>query len=89
MRLKLGNITKKNLTDNIAHAIGIIVGIDWDNVKFTPIDLKEGMFIEYEHGSKDTDTNITNDDPIITAKIAWAHLKENPEYYQLLRKVEA
>lgn len=67
--------------------IGCKVGIKWESVEFTPEQLAQGMKEEYEHGSKDQQTDVTNDDPIATAKIAWIHLKEDPKYYDKLSKV--
>lgn len=49
--------------------------------KFTPIDLLTGINIELEHGKMNKETNVTNDDLIITTKIALAHLNEFPNYY--------
>lgn len=49
--------------------------------KFTPIDLLIGINIELEHGKINKETNVTNDDLIITTKIALAHLNEFPNYY--------
>lgn len=49
--------------------------------KFTPIDLLTGINIELEHGKINKETNVTNDDLIITPKIALAHLNEFPNYY--------
>jgi hypothetical protein len=57
------------------------LGIDFDEVEFTPEEYMEGMNIELEHGTVDPDTNVTNDDPVITGKIAKAHLNEIPLYY--------
>jgi hypothetical protein len=62
------------------------VGIDFKN-----IDLDEfivGLGVELEHGTIDSQTNVTNDDLEMTAKIAWAHLKEIPDYYTRLVKME-
>ena len=47
-----------------------------------------GLEVEFEHGSHDSQTNVTNDDPVLTAKIALAHLKELPDYYTRLKKME-
>ena len=71
-----------------AKSIGEQIGINWDEVEFTPEDLQAGIEVELEHGSKDPDTDVTGDDPLLTAKIAWAHLKESPIYYDLLSKME-
>ena len=49
--------------------------------KFSPEDLVRGMNVEKEHGLINVKTNVTNDDIIITAKIALAHLNEYPNYY--------
>ena len=47
-----------------------------------------GLNVELEHGSKDTNTNISNSDPILTGKIALAHLNELPDYYTRLKRIE-
>jgi hypothetical protein len=44
--------------------------------------------MELEHGSQNPLTNVTNDDVIITGKIALAHLNEIPDYYTRLQKME-
>ena len=49
--------------------------------KFTPFELLEGINIELEHGIINPSTNVTNDDLIMTTKIALAHLNEYPNYY--------
>lgn len=49
---------------------------------------RRGMEVEFEHGLRDPETNVTNDDPCITGKIAWAHLKELPDYYDRLEVLE-
>jgi hypothetical protein len=48
-----------------------------------------GLDVELEHGAHDAETNVTGDDPIMTGKIAWAHLKELPDYYTRLAVMEA
>lgn len=61
------------------------------NIDFSKIDFDEfskGYTVELEHGAKDPETNITEDSPEMTAKIAWAHLKELPNYYTLLAEME-
>lgn len=49
--------------------------------KFSIKDLLTGMNIELEHGTRNPLTNVTNDDLIMTIKIALAHLLEFPNYY--------
>lgn len=56
-----------------------ILEINFD--KFTPEEFLEGINIELEHGTISPKTNVTNDNLIITAKIALAHLNEFPNYY--------
>lgn len=70
-----------------AKKIGETLGINW-----TTIDLDQfqrGIEVEFEHGAHDPETNVTNDDVVLTAKIAWAHLKEFPDYYTRLSCLEA
>lgn len=66
-----------NLEDAIY--IAKVLNIKFD--KFTPDELLRGMNIELEHGTISPKTNVTNDDIIITTKIALAHLNEFPNYY--------
>lgn len=47
-----------------------------------------GLDVELEHGKISPSTNVTNDDPIMTGKIALAHLNEFPDYYTRLSKME-
>jgi len=56
--------------------------------KFTIFDLLKGFNVEAEHGKANARTNVTNDDPIMTGKIALAHLYEMHDYYEKLEKVE-
>ena len=65
------------------------IGIDWDKYTFTVSDLVKGMDVELEHGTRYDSTNITNDEPVPTAKIALAHLYELPDYYDRLERMEA
>ncbi|MBY0111646.1 MAG: hypothetical protein K2Y21_02405 [Phycisphaerales bacterium] len=70
-----------------AKRIGDGLGVDWDRVN--PEEFRLGLEVELEHGSRDPQTNVTNDDPVMTGKIAWAHLKEFPDYYTRLRRLES
>ena len=56
-----------------------ILNINFD--KFNIEDFLEGINIETEHGSVSEQTNVTDDDLILTSKIALAHLNEYPNYY--------
>ena len=66
--------------------MGEVLGIKWD--KFDVEQFRMGMDVELEHGLRDTNTNVTNDDPTMTGKIALAHLNEFPDYYTRLDKME-
>lgn len=46
------------------------------------------MNVELEHGRHDPLTNVSDDDPHVTAKIALAHLNEFPDYYTRLERME-
>ncbi|MBQ2872752.1 MAG: hypothetical protein IJE89_01985 [Bacilli bacterium] len=52
-----------------------------DFTKFSLTDFITGINIELEHGLIDPVTNVTNNNLLITAKIALAHLNEFPNYY--------
>jgi Protein of unknown function (DUF5661) len=72
-----------------AQRIGAEIGIDWDAVPFDVEQFRLGLEVELEHGAHDAETDVTHDDPILTARIAWAHLKELPDYYTRLAVMEA
>jgi hypothetical protein len=57
------------------------LGVDFTKVTFTPEQFLAGLHVELEHGLEDSHTNVTNDDPLVTAKIVLAHLNENQLYY--------
>ncbi len=78
----------KKFTTDEAKEIGDKIGIDWKNVDLE--QFRMGLEVEMEHGSLWGDaTNVTKDDPLFTGKIAWAHLKEIPDYYTRLDKMES
>jgi hypothetical protein len=71
-----------------AKEIGKRIGIDWTRVDFDVEQLRMGLSTELEHGKRDPRTNISNDDLLVTGKIAWSHLMEIPDYYTRLEKME-
>ena len=71
-----------------ARSLGERIGIRWDAVPFDVEQFRMGLEVELEHGSHDPETNVTNSDPVMTGKIAWAHLKEISDYYTRLAKME-
>ena len=78
--------TKKVFTTAEAKSIGESLGLDWS--RFDVEQFRLGMDVELEHGVVDSHTNVTNDDPLTTGKIALAHLNEFPDYYTRLHEME-
>ncbi len=78
--------SKKHFAAEEAKRIGESLGIDW--TKFDVEQYRMGLDVELEHGLVDPHTNVTNDDPTITGKIALAHLNEFPDYYTRLEIME-
>lgn len=77
---------KKHFSAEEAKSIGEKLGINWS--KFDVEQYRMGMDVELEHGRRDPETNVTDDDPLTTGKIALAHLNEFPDYYTRLDKME-
>lgn len=80
-------VSKRTMSSDEARRIGGLLGIDWARVDLE--QFRRGLEVELEHGARDPETNVTNDDLSLTGKIAWAHLKEFPDYYTRLDKLEA
>ena len=78
--------SKKHFTTEEAKRIGEALGIDWS--KFDVEQYRMGLDVELEHGLVNPHTNITNDDPMMTGKIALAHINEFRDYYTRLEKME-
>ena len=81
--------TTKAFTLEDARRIGTEIGIDWKTSPFGVGQNLLGLEVELEHGAHDLETNVTDDDDIVTGKIAWAHLKEIPDYYTRLAVMES
>lgn len=79
---------KEEFTIEEARAVASKLGIDWATVDFKLEDFTDGINVELEHGLKYPETNVTNDDPVMTGKIALAHLNESGKYYEGLEKME-
>ena len=77
---------KQNFTTEQAHEIGDKLGIDWS--RFNVEQFRMGLDVELEHGLSDPSTNVTDNDPTLTGKIALAHLNEFADYYTRLAKME-
>jgi Protein of unknown function (DUF5661) len=76
-------------TADQARKVGEQIGIDWATSRFDVEQLRTEMDVELEHGTHDPETNVTDDDIVVTAKIARAHLNEFPDYYSRLAVMEA
>ena len=76
----------KHFTAKEARMIGEKLDVDWSN--FDVEQFRMGLDVELEHGKISPATNVTDDDPIMTGKIALAHLNEFPDYYTRLDKLE-
>jgi hypothetical protein len=79
---------KKGFTIEEAERIATELGIDWNSVDYDVEQFRNGLDVELEHGKRDPATNVTNDDPLATGKIALAHLNERGDYYKLLALIE-
>jgi hypothetical protein len=78
---------KRVFTSEEARTVGRRLGMDWASIDLD--QFRRGLEVELEHGARDSETNVTNDDVILTGKIAWAHLKEIRDYYTRLDRLEA
>ena len=82
-------MTGKSFTADDARVIGADIGIkNWTTSPFNIDQFRIGMNVELEHGLHDSLTNVSDDDPHVTGKIALAHLKEFPDYYTRLERME-
>lgn len=77
---------ERHFTEEEAKRVGEVLGVDWS--KWDVEQYRMGMDVELEHGTVDPKTNVTDNDPMLTGKIALAHLNEFPDYYTRLEKME-
>ena len=77
---------ERRTTIEEAKRVGDAIGVDW--TRFDLEQFRAGMDVELEHGAHDPQTDVTGDDPIVTGKIALAHMKEFPDYYERLERME-
>lgn len=78
----------KRFTSQEAQRVGELIGIDWEQAPFDVEQFRMGMDVELEHGLANPVTNVTNDEPLVTGKIALAHLNEFSDYYMRLHRME-
>ena len=79
---------RSRFSEDEAREIGVLVGIDWDRAPFDVDEFRRGLDVELEHGLHDPSTNVSDDDPVVTGKIALAHLNEFADYYTRLERME-
>jgi len=79
-------VAKQHFTTEQAREVGDKLGIDWTRLNLE--QFRMGMEVELEHGLIDPSTNVTGNDPILTGKIALAHLNEFADYYTRLHLME-
>ena len=77
-----------SFTSDEAKQIGSEIGVDWSTAAFDVEQFRMGLDVELEHGLHDPVTDVTNNDPVVTGKIALAHLNEFPDYYTRLARME-
>ncbi|NMM61789.1 hypothetical protein HBE96_03620 [Clostridium sp. P21] len=78
---------KLHFSKNVAREVGSILRIDWRRIDFEQFYM--GINVELEHGSRfGSTTNVTSDSPVISGRIALAHLLEIPDYYTRLDEME-
>ena len=77
---------KRTYSIHEATTIGHQLGVNFQRTSLEQFRI--GLSVEMEHGTENPATNITDDDPFLTGKIAWAHLHEIPDYYTRLTRME-
>ena len=81
-------VIRRSFTTDEARAIAQELGIDFERLGCDLEQFRMGLDIELEHGSRDPETDVSGNDPIVTGKIALAHLSEYPDYYTRLARLE-
>jgi len=79
--------SERHISIEETRSVGAQLGIDWTKIALE--QFRRGLEVELEHGAHDPETNVTNDDLLLTGKIAWAHLKEIRDYYTRLDRLES
>ncbi len=79
---------EKSFSKQESAAIALLLGIDFNKSKFDLNEFWMGVNVELEHGKISSQTNVTDDNPLVTGKIALAHLNEFPDYYRRLKVLE-
>ena len=80
-------MAKHTMSTEEAQRLGDLLGVNWQDIPLA--EFRRGLEVELEHGAHDPETDVTHNDPLLTGKIAWAHLKEFSDYYTRLDVLEA
>jgi hypothetical protein len=80
--------TKQSFTTEEARAVATQLEIDFGALGCDLEQFRMGLGVELEHGPRDPETDVSGNDPIVTGKIALAHLTEFPDYYTRLDVLE-
>ena len=90
LKLDQGGTVEQRLfvTEEEAVRTATSLRIDFAELGCDLEQFRRGMEVELEHGLRSPETNVTSDDLIQTGKIALAHLRELPDYYDRLATIE-
>lgn len=80
---------RREVTTEEAQRVAAALRVDFAAVEFTEAEFLAGLHRELQHGRVDPDTNVTDDDLVVTGKIVLAHLQEIPDYYTRLAVMRA
>jgi molybdopterin/thiamine biosynthesis adenylyltransferase len=87
--LKLSDWTEmKESAVPIEEALILLPVVNTVGIKVETEEFRRGLEVELEHGTTFPDFNVTNNHPILTAKVVMAHFMETPDYYRLLDVAE-
>ena len=87
--LKLSDWTKMRTPKiSLKEAQIVLKTIDRAGLKIDPEQFRRGLEVEFEHGTRFKEANVTNNHPILTGKIVLAHMFETLDYYTRLDLAE-
>lgn len=66
----------------------ILANTDTAGLRIPLEDFRVGLEVELEHGTRYPAANVTNNHPLLTARIVVAHLLETLDYYKRLEVAE-
>jgi hypothetical protein len=81
-------LTKQYFTKDQARAIATELEIDFRVLGCDLEQFRLGLGVELEHGPRNPESDVSGDDPLVTGRIALAHLTEFPDYYTRLAVLE-